>query len=84
MAHMSLQAQDCRIYIKNGKLRFQASQYDLNGELLDQVTITFPLAVASHFSYVENLDESAPRKNKKRPGKISNRLRNFMADEKQE
>lgn len=84
MAHMSLQAQDCRIYIKNGKLRFQASQYDLNGELLDQVTITFPLAMAGQFTGIENMDAETPRKNKKRPGKFSNRLRNFMTDEKQE
>jgi hypothetical protein len=43
MAHVSLQAQDCRVFIKNGKIRFQTIRYDFSGEEINWVTITLSL-----------------------------------------
>jgi len=83
MAHTSLQAQDCRIYIKNGKLRFQAVRHDLNGEVLDRVTISFPLTVAYKFAVVEDLDEEILEGDIDL-NKISNRIQDFILDDKQE
>lgn len=54
MAHVSLQADDCRVYIKNGKLRFQAIRHDAGGEILDQVTISFPIALSGKFVMPQN------------------------------
>jgi len=75
MAHVSLKAEDCRIVIKNGKIRFQAMRHDLNGDVLEQVTISFPLKTAYKFAVIENLDEEL------KPKEGSNRIENFILDE---
>lgn len=82
MAHVSLQAQDCRIFIKGGKIRFQAIRHDFSGEEIDRVTIILPLKEAYKFSYIENLDKEsaldiADRKHK-------NRWENIIISENQE
>lgn len=57
MAHVCLKADQCRIFIKNGQLRFQARRLDDDENVEEQVTITFPKEMACWFNQVENLDE---------------------------
>ena len=64
MAHVSLQAQDCRIFIKGGKIRFQAIRHDFSGEEIDRVTISLPLKEVYKFNNLQNLDEDKKHKNR--------------------
>ena len=79
MAHVSLQAQDCRIFIKNGKIRFQAIRHDFSGEEIDRVTITLPLKEAYKFNDLENPDDENPEDKKHK-----NRWENIVINENSE
>lgn len=56
MAHVCLQADECRAFIKNGKLRFQARRLNENEEVVEQVTISFPKEMADCFTKVKDFD----------------------------
>lgn len=56
MSYVCLEAEECRVFIKNGKLRFQARKRDDQGEIKEQVTVSFPLEMAYCFTQVENMD----------------------------
>ena len=76
MAYVCLQAQECRAFIKNGKLRFQARKIDDNGDVLEQVTISFPKEMASYFTHVENTDAYEDQQTLD----IRNRIEDLMND----
>lgn len=75
MAHISLKSDDCRIFIKNGVLRFQALRYDSQGAILDQVTVNLPLDMTHKFAFVENFDE------KDQTDPKSSRIKGFIRDD---
>jgi len=72
MAHVCLQAEECRVFIKNGQLRFQARRRNKNKEVEEQVTISFPKEMVCYFTKVEDLDKE------KLIIKNANRIRNFL------
>lgn len=57
MAYVSIEADECRAYVKNGKLRFQARKVNCAGEVTGQVTVSLPVELAVHFRQVADLDE---------------------------
>lgn len=57
MAYTCLNAEECRVFLKNGKLRFQARKLNKKGEIEEQITITFPKDLAWVNTDVEDMDE---------------------------
>lgn len=76
MSYMCLEAEECRAFIKNGKLRFQARKTNDEGDILEQVTVSFPKEMAFYFTQVENLDEikCGCEKNSKHQNRIEDYL----------
>lgn len=75
MSYVCLQAEECRVFIKNGKLRFQARKTNDKGEILEQVTVSFPKEMAYYFTQVEKLDEVESYM-----PNIDNRIKDFLKD----
>lgn len=56
MAYICLNANECRAFIKNGKLRFQARQTNKEGDIVDQVTISLPKDMTYFFTQIIDLE----------------------------
>ncbi|MCA9395139.1 MAG: hypothetical protein KC900_13135 [Candidatus Omnitrophica bacterium] len=79
MAYVSIEADECRAYVKNGKLRFQARKVNCAGEVTGQVTVSLPVELAVHFRQVADLDEDISCE--PRAKKQTNRIRDILGDE---
>ncbi len=76
MSYICLDANECRVFIKNGTLKFQARNTDADGNVLDQVTIKMPVELEHLFDKVTNFDQENIE-----DMQISNRLKKFMKGE---
>lgn len=76
MSYVCLQAEECRVFIKNGKLRFQARRTNDNGDILEQVTVSLPKEMAHYFTKVENFDELNCHCNARQI--FQSRIKNFL------
>lgn len=79
MAYVCLNADECRIFVKNGKLCFQALKTGNNGEVIEQVTVSFPKEMAKYFTQIENLDRHAQARDDSGNGML-NRVKDYFRD----
>ena len=77
MAYVCLNAQEMRVFVKNGKLRLQARKLDEAGEVAEQITISFPKEMAHYFTQVEDFDA---QDNFKGLDRQDNRLKDLLND----
>lgn len=76
MAYMSMNVNECRVFVKNGKLRLQAALLDTNGDIMDQVTLCMSPLMADQFAKIEDLDNDSVQENS------GGRLGKFFFDDK--
>lgn len=77
MAHVCTSANEVRVFIKNGKLRFQATKVDEHDEIVEKVTVTLPMTLVGQFTEIENMDEFEPQRG---PQASENRIKDYTSE----